>query len=155
MSKKKKKKQHKKAEARQYLMNQIKDVEFDDKWINSTYEDLFDEIALYQYELYKADRKYLENQYKKNKKHKNGKSVFYTDSKPVKKRKKIIKKLEKKNFFDRAIHLLEELKPLAKLISRIVSILIITLLNIPCIKDKITTRTMNKIDGLYRVCMTF
>ena len=155
MSKKKDKKKKKKKAAREYLLNQIKDIDIDDRWINSSYEELFDEIALYQYELYKTDKKYIKNMNKNKKKHKNGEGVFYSSCKPVKKRKKIVKKLEKKNFFDRIISFIETIKPLAKVISRLVVILIMSILNIPSVRDSITTSTMNKIDNVYRICMTF
>lgn len=154
MSKKKSKKKQKKI-AREHLLNQIKDIHIDDRWINDSYEELFDEIAIYQYELYKADKKFLENKSKKKNKHKKGKSVFYADSKPVKKRNKIVKKLEKKSFFDRVISLIDEIKPLAKVISRIVVLLLMSILNISTVRENISTSTMNKIDTVYRVCMSF
>ena len=154
MSKKKSKKKQKKI-AREHLLNQIKDIHIDDKWINESYDELFDEIALYQYELYKTDKKFLENKSKKKKKHKKGESVFYADCKPIKKRNKIIKKLEKKSFFDRVISFIEEIKPLAKVISRIVVILLMSILNVKPVRDNISTSTMNKIDTVYRVCMSF
>ena len=65
MSKKKDKKKKKKKEAREFLLKQVQDIEIDDRWIDSTYEDLFDEIALYQYELYRADKNFI----KKSNKH--------------------------------------------------------------------------------------
>ena len=155
MSKKKDKKKKRKQEAREHLLKQISDIQIDDRWINSSYEELFDEIALYQYELYRADKNFIKQKGKSKKKHKKGESVFYSNSKPIKKRNKIIKKLEKRNFFDRVISFIENIRPLAKVISRVVVLLLMTILNINVVRDNISTSTMNKIDTVYRVCMTF
>ena len=111
------------------------------------YEDLKDEIAYYQYQIFKTDKKARKKQLKK------GTPVFLTSEKQIKKRKKILKKMQKGNLLDRIIAYLNEKAPLFRALGKFVAKFICSFLNFDEIKKHINRKWLDRLDMVYTVCV--
>ena len=119
---------------------------------DETYESLLDEIAYYQYQLYKEDQKLLKK--RKKKALKTGTPVFLTSRKQLETRTKVIKKIGKQGgLLDRIIAYLKKATPFIKEIGRVCGTLICTLLNIDAVKKHISAGMLEKVNFVYQVCM--
>ena len=118
--------------------------------LQEEYEDLKDEIAYCQYQLYKTDRKAFKKNQKKRKK---GEPVFLTSKKQMKKRKKILKRLDKGGILDRIIKYLSERAPFFKSLGKMVAKFICAFLNLKSIKENISEKWLSRFDVIYTFCV--
>ncbi len=137
MSKKKKKKK------------QLKKI---DKNLNIKYADLIKEIDDMQKYIKKIDKKA-----KKRAKRKAGddkklyKQIYKADMERAKARYKVVN--ENESLFDNLESTIDDVKPAAKILSRLIAGLIVTILSIEVVQLNITPAQMNSLDKLYRLSM--
>lgn len=131
----KKKKKNKKKEMYDFL-----DAQLDQKYIDS-----IKEIELMKKDLKKAKKK------SKKKKYKNG--LFKASDYQIIARKRITNQMEDSNWFQRMYDILEELKPIVKIIARLIASLIVSILSIVDISKYIKPKTLHKLDKLYNFVM--
>ena len=144
MSKKHKKKKHK---------NDVFDVNFEniDKFtskLDKQYREVIGDIEDIQYKIYQADKK---KQKKQKKKQKKGNVSFY-EPKSKKVRVWAANEITGEKIFKTIKTIIEDLKPIAVIISKLVMTLIVSILSLDVIKEKISTKTLNRMDTLYNLC---
>lgn len=151
--KKKKKKKHKKEnkKLREYKKNFPSAMDQFDMTIDKQYKEIITDIEDMQYELWKADKKKAKKDRKKIKK---GKIAFYS-GKSKKARTKAANRLVGSKWFDTIKSVIEEIKPIAVIIMRLLAALITAILSIDQVKKYIKPDTLEKIDGVYRLCVAF
>lgn len=119
--------------------------------LNVKYSDLVKEINSMQKYLSKVDKKAK----KKAKKKANGdynlyKSLYKNDVSRAKARRKV---MENENFFDNLETTVKQIEPTAKIISRIIAGLIVTILSISFIQLNISPEQLNALDKIYTISM--
>lgn len=118
------------------------DASLDMKYLN-----LIEEIQFMQ-----ADLKREERKVKKKAKKKLKKGGFYSPSECDRRvRQQLIYQMEGTNFFERAISILNELKPVCAIIAKLIMTLIIGILSIDAIKYTIKPETLQSITKMYCV----
>ena len=141
---KKKSKKKKMSKEEKSVLDQI------DYDIISQYNSIKEDTERFQYQLNKADRK-TKKKYKKAVKE--GKAFDMKNSKSVKKRKKIIKEMEERGFFARIMRLIEDCRPIIKLLSRCVGLLIAAILSVDLVKQTASKDTLSKMDKIFNIVM--
>lgn len=141
---KKKSKKKKMSKEEKSILDQI------DSDIISQYNSIKEDTERFQYQLNKADRK-TKKKYKKAVKE--GKAFDMKNSKSVKKRKKIIKEMEERGFFARIMRLIEDCRPIIKLLSRCVGLLIAAILSVDLVKQTASKDTLSKMDKIFNIVM--
>lgn len=142
----KKKKHHKKKNEFTKDKTFIDNLE---KRLESQYQEIVEDIEDIQHQIYKADKKKREKQKKKMKK---GKISFY-EPKDKKIRVWASERISSDNFFSRIKNILEELKPVAIIISKLVATLIASILSLDIVKANITQQNLSRMGTLYKLCM--
>lgn len=116
-----------------------------DESLDEKYKDLIEEITFMQADIDRAERKARKKAIKKMKKG----NTFYDTSYELNVRKDVIRKMEGTDFFSRVINTLEELKPVARIIARLVMALIVSILSISSVEYRIKPETMSKMHQVY------
>lgn len=117
------------------------------------YEALLDEIAYYQYKMYKEDRKVLSARKKKIEKTKQ--SAFFTSPKQLQVRREIIQEAAKNGgLFDRVLKYLAKISPLVQQLGLICAKFICTILKIDRVKRMVNRSLLEKIDMVYQICVS-
>ena len=119
--------------------------------LNVKYSDLIREIDSMQKYLNKVDKKAK----KKAKKKAGGdynlyKSLYKNDVSRVKARRKV---MEDESFFDSLETTVKQIEPAAKIISRIIAGLIVTILSINFVQLNISPEQLNALDKIYTISM--
>lgn len=130
----------KKAKKQEYSMDDILDYQ---------YTSLIDEIEQYQAEIKRADKKAKKKAMKKFKG--NG---FYPYEYQLAARERVINEMEGSNILDKCIRLFNEMKPIIKIISRLIASLIVSILSISLIKSRIKPGTLKKLQAVYEMSMS-
>lgn len=116
------------------------------------YESLLDEIAYYQYKMYKEDRKVLSARRKKIQRTKQ--SAFFTSPKQLQVRREIIQEAAKDGgLFDRVLKYLAKISPLVKHLGMVCAKFICMILKIDAVKRVINRPLLEKIDLVYQICI--
>lgn len=121
--------------------------------LTKNWEGILEEISEMNYMIQKADKKDM----KKLKKIKKSDKINYyeiKDSKGFKVRKKTIKMFKDPRFIDSMIHCMTHAGSLVKLIKRALSVLIVSLLSINCVKCYISKSTLSKLNLVFRYTVT-
>ena len=121
-----------------------------DSDIISQYNSIKEDTERFQYQLKKADKK-TKKKYKKAVKE--GKPFDMSNSKSVKKRKKMLKQMEEESFFTRVLRLIEDCGPILKLLSRCVGLLIAAILSVDIVKQTASKDTLSKMDKIFNTVM--
>jgi len=150
--KKKKKKKHKKEakKLKEYRKDFPSAIDQFDMAIEKQYKEIITDIENMQYELWKADKKKAKKDKKKIKK---GKIAFYS-GKSKKARTKAANKLVRCGWFDVVRNIIEEIKPIAVIIMRLLAALITAILSVDQVKKYIKPDILDKINGVYRLCVS-
>lgn len=144
MSKKKKKKGNKQKGG----INSISILNEVDKSLDTSYQNLLEEIQDYQMEIYIADQRARKKARKKLQK---DPYYFNNNKERFKERRKVIQKMESGNFFDRIENFIKELTPIVIVISRLVASLILSILSLDMVKTRINPRTLGKLKDVYEL----
>lgn len=123
-----------------------------DKNLNIKYDELIREIDGMQKYLNKVDKKAR----KKAKKKANGdkdlyKRLYKNDISRAKARCKMVK--ENETFFDNLDSTIKEVEPTAKIVSRIIAALIVSILSIEVVKVNISPEQLDVLDKIYNISM--
>ena len=119
--------------------------------LNMKYSDLMREIDSMQKYLNKIDKKAKKRAKKKAKGDYNlYKSLYKNDISRAKARRKVI---EDKTFFDNLETTVKQIEPAAKIISRVIAGLIVTILSINFVQLNISPEQLNALDKLYTISM--
>lgn len=135
----KKKKAKKKKQKNQPTMDDLLDYQ---------YVSIVDEIEHYQAEIKRADRKAKKRAMKAF----TGKG-FYPYEYQLAARERVINEMEDSNILDKCIRIFRELKPIVKIISRLVASLIVSILSLSMIRSKIKKPTLKKLQLVYELAM--
>ena len=119
-----------------------------DEKIDSQYKEIVTDVEDIQYMIYQADKKKRKKQKKKMKK---GKVCFY-EPYSVKAREKAVFRITSSEIIEGIRSIIENFKPLAILLCRLVKLIICTILSIPVVKEKIGVEGLKKIQAVYTMC---
>lgn len=130
------------------VAQQLNDIKND---TDDTYQDLLDEIAYYQYQMYKTDRKAVRKQRKKAQ---NNQPAFLTSKSQLNVRREIIQEAGKEGgLFDRLVRYLSSITPFVRYLGQVCAKFICTILQFDVIKQRISRSLLDKIDLVYQVCV--
>lgn len=130
------------------VAQQLNDIKND---TDDTYQDLLDEIAYYQYQMYKTDRKAVRKQRKKAQ---NNQPAFLTSKSQLNVRREIIQEAGKEGgLFDRLVRYLSSITPFVRYLGQVCAKFICTILQFDVIKQRISKSLLDKIDLVYQVCV--
>lgn len=132
------------------LLNPLTSLVPSRKTLNEEYEELRDEIAYYQYKISRADKK---DKKRRKKKEKKNMPCFLSSSKPMKARKKVLKKIKRGGLFERFLTFLQTNSKTIRKIGRMVAKLICMILNVEGIKRTISQSWLNKLDFVYQIAV--
>lgn len=121
--------------------------------LSKNWEGILEEISEMNDAIQRADKKDL----KKLKKVKKSNKIDYydiIDNKGFKVRKKTVKMFKDPKFIDSMIHCMTHAGSLIKLIKRAISVLIVSLLSINCVKSYISKSTLDKVNLVFRYTVT-
>lgn len=116
--------------------------------LDKQYQEIVGDIEDIQYKIYEADKK---KQKKQKKKMKKGKVSFY-EPKSKKIRIWAVGEITGDKFFNTIKQLLQDLKPIFVIISKMVMALIVSILSLDIVKEKISKTSMERLDTLYKLC---
>lgn len=143
----KKKKNQKKKQKSIMLLSDI------DHSIAGKHDSLVEEIQEIQLRLNIADAKAMEKQRKKMIRADMGVIPYYVSKDKVKAREKILKDMERTNFFGRIEETFKNLVPCIVLIARLVAALIVAILSVEPIKQIISPALLKRMNSIYNVAM--
>lgn len=124
----------------------LKDI---DKSINKSYDDIIEEISMYQSMLKTYDRKALK---KARKRSSIRKGITY-DMLRREGRMNILRDIEDSNILARIQNIFNDLVPVVILIARLVASLILSILSIPAVKVHISEGTLTLLTSIYQKAM--
>lgn len=124
----------------------LKDI---DKSINKSYDDIIEEISMYQSMLKTYDRKALK---KARKRSSIRKGITY-DMLRREGRMNILRDIEDSNILARIQNIFNDLVPVVILIARLVASLILSILSIPAVKVHISEGTLALLTSIYQKAM--
>lgn len=121
-----------------------------DEKLKSQYGEIIRDIEEIQYQIEKADRKKQKKAKKKMKK--KGKIMFY-DTKSKKARIKAANKITGDKIVSTIINILQEIRPIAVLLARLVAGIICAILSLDIVKRSISPSVLDKMKKLFNACM--
>lgn len=128
------------------LLNQMRET------TDETYQDILDEIAYYQYQMYKTDKKAINKQRQQAQQKKT--AMMLTSREQIQVRKEIIQEAGKENgLFDRILQYLNQVSPIVRYLGQICAKFICMILKFDVIKRRISRPMLEKIDLVYQVCV--
>ena len=136
----------------QKKLNVMRDL---DKYMDTTYDSLQEEIEAMQIRIYLADQKARKKAKKKLKRAKSGKKELNTvDIMNIKRkaREEVLDDMGKSNFLDRVFNFLNDLSPVVQIIAKLVEALICAILSMDVVKINISPNMMQKINTVYQKC---
>lgn len=116
--------------------------------LDKQYQEIVGDIEDIQYKIYLADKK---KQKKQKKKMKKGQISFY-EPKSKKARVWAVGELTGEKMFTTIRQLLQDVKPIVIIISKMIMALIVSILSLDIIKQKISTKALEKINTIYKMC---
>lgn len=119
-----------------------------DDMLDYQYMSVVDEIKYYQAELERADKKAKKKAMKKFKGDK-----FYPFEYQLAAREQVITEMEGSSLLDKCVRIFHEIKPIVKMISRLIASLIVAILKISAIKGRIKKPTLAKLESVYTLAM--
>lgn len=140
-------KKHKKEKTDDLIIKHENYDKFSTK-LDKQYQEIIGDIEDIQYRIYEADKKKLKKQKKKMK---TGKVSFY-EPKSKKVRCWAANELTGDRIFKVVKNILEDLKPIAVIISKLVMTLIVAILSLDVVKEKISNKALQRMDTLYNLC---
>lgn len=123
-----------------------------DKTMNSTHQDLLEEIEAFQIRLNIADQKARKMIKKKKYKKKHPNHTYQDCQKIV--RQEVLEDMQGTNFLDRVRSILTDLVPIVTIIARLVASLILSILSIDSVKLYIKPELLEKMNKVYKMCMS-
>lgn len=133
-------------------MSKKKKLKKIDKKLNIKYDDLIKEINDMQKYLKKIDKKAKKRAKKKaGNNHELYKALYYNDVSRAKARKKVVE--DNESLFDDIEDTLNDIRPAAQLISRLIAGVIISILSIGFVQIHISPAQMNTLDKIYKLSM--
>lgn len=130
-------------------LQSVKNLKEIDKYMNQTYDDVLEEIQDMQTLLATEDLRITKKARKAAKKGK-----FYDANKERKAvRERVIDQIETTNWIDRITNLLRDIVPIITIIARLVASLILSILNLDCVKTNINKETLQKLNVVYSNAM--
>lgn len=116
-----------------------------DKSLDQKYVGLLEEIQFMQADIKREERKAK----KKEKKRMQKGNTFYDPRAEIRVRQQVIREMEGRNFFDRVIQAINDIRPICMVIARLVMTLIVSILSIDAVKYRIKPDTLNKMHSVY------
>lgn len=121
-----------------------------DQMMNTTYDDLLEEIQDMQLIIAMEDRKIMKKAKKSAKK---GKNYYNVNQAKREVRDEVLGKMENTNFLTRIQQVLSDLVPVVKVIARLVASLILSILSIDLVKVNISKPMLEKMNNIYNAAM--
>ncbi len=128
------------------------DSSIDNKGLEKKFNKLIKEIEIDRINIYEADKK-DHKKMKHKKKINKEEAEFLSSMKGIKKRKKIIKKWKKKGLFKKVVDILKEGGKAVRILGKMIASFILLILNIEGIRDKISTKTLNRLTMLFQIAV--
>jgi hypothetical protein len=125
-----------------------------DTSLNGQYDSLIEEIQEIQLRINIADAKAMEKQRKKMIRADMGVIPYYVSKDKVKIREKVLKDMERSNFFGRIEDTFKKLVPCVILIARLVAALIVAILSVEPLKRIISPELLKRMNSIYTVAMS-
>ena len=116
--------------------------------LDKQYQEIVGDIEDIQYRIYLADKK---KQKKQKKKMKKGQISFY-EPKSKKVRVWAANEITGDKIFKFIKNIIEDIKPIAIIISKLIMALITSILSLDIIKEKISSTALKRMDTLYNLC---
>lgn len=128
------------------ILNEMREI------TDESYQNILDEIAYYQYQMYKADKKAINKQKRHAQERKT--AMMLTSREQLQVRKEIIQEAGKENgLFDHIIEYLKQVTPVVRYIGQICAKFICMILKFDMIKKWISRPMLEKIDLVYQICV--
>ena len=122
--------------------------------LSDSYKSLIEEIEKMQYQVYLADQKKKRKAKRKSKKEFGTKEGgFLINSGDVRSRVNAVYQLTDEDFSKKILNTINDIKPIAVIIARLVCALIVAILSVDAVKANLTEKSLQTIDTIYKACI--